>query len=77
MTDELVEILAKIHEAGGNKAAAFTLRSVGAVGTVFEAQLAVLAAVTPRIEAQGAAKERTRILKVLNEMQAGDHRSQP
>lgn len=44
VTPEDIEFLARITEAGGNKAAAFTLRSVGAVGIVLEAQAQVIAA---------------------------------
>lgn len=43
VTQADVELLAQITEAGGNKAAAFTLRSVGAVGTVLEAQAKAIA----------------------------------
>jgi hypothetical protein len=43
------EILARIEEIDGNKAGAFTLRTEGAVGSVFEAKLAVvLEALTPQ-----------------------------
>ena len=38
------ELLAALYEAQGNKAAAFTVRSVGAVGTVLETQLSLITA---------------------------------
>ena len=38
------EVLARMYEHQGNKAAAFTLRQVGAVGSVLEAQIAELIA---------------------------------
>jgi hypothetical protein len=37
-SEDVVELLARIHEIGGNKAAAFSLRSVGLIGTVFAQQ---------------------------------------
>ena len=42
MTEEVteaIELLARLEEIGGNKAGAFTLRSVGAVGALFQAKL--------------------------------------
>ena len=44
MTDKARELLAALYEAQPNKAAAFTVRSVGAVGTVLETQLSLIAA---------------------------------
>lgn len=51
-TERAREILARLEEIDGNKAGAFTLRTEGAVGSVFEAKLAVVleALITPSSE---------------------------
>lgn len=43
VTQADIELLARIHEAGGNNAAAFTLRQIGAVGCVLETQAQLIA----------------------------------
>ncbi len=48
----MIAVLARVHEIGGNKAAAFTLRQVGPVGQVLEDQLAAIATLRPAIIAE-------------------------
>jgi hypothetical protein len=44
LIEQAVELLARLEEIDGNKAGAFTLRSVGVVGTVFEQKLSAVLA---------------------------------
>lgn len=67
---EARELLAQICEAGGDKTAAFTLRSVGAVGTVLSAQVAVLQAALTRPSAPPASGEVERLREALERIAA-------
>lgn len=67
VTQEDIETLARIHEEGGNKAAAFTLRQVGAVGCVLESQAQLIA--RHRLSTRSMAPEQVEVAASVYELQ--------
>jgi hypothetical protein len=51
-----IELLAKIEDMRGNRAAAFTLRKVGAVGSVLQNKVAIISAALTAARAEGKAE---------------------
>lgn len=68
-----IELLAQIHEAARNNAAAFTLRHVGAVGTVLVDQADLLAKARIASEQATVAETIERCAKVVDRFGNNDH----